>query len=166
TSPIRRYCDLKIHRLLKQALKEAKDQDVSEKIKSTFTKELEGQAQFISAREQNSVQAERRIQDIKTARFLKKYVGENLTGFVSSVTAFGLFVTLKAFFVEGLVRFQNMEGFWETDEFQLYAKNKRSGYLIQFGDEVEVLLTASHIKTGQVDLQLLSHKGQPFLGRA
>ena len=123
---------------------------------------MENQAGFISAREQNSVKAERKINDIKSARFLKKYVGESLKGSISSVTNFGLFVVLKTFFVEGLVRFQNMEGFWEADEFQLYVKNKKSGYLIQLGDKVEVLVTASHVQTGQVDLQLLSHKGKSF----
>ena len=158
TSPIRRYCDLKIHRLIKQALAGAK---ISES-KTHLIKELEKQARFISNREQNSVKAERQIKDIKTARFLKKYVGENLTGYVSSITAFGLFITLKSFFVEGLARFQDMRGFWEVDEFQLYAKNKRSGYLIQLGSDVEVLVTASNVKTGQVDLQLLSHKGKQF----
>ncbi|MCZ0933282.1 MAG: ribonuclease R [Oligoflexia bacterium] len=159
TSPIRRYCDLKIHRFIKQALA---GESISNKAKSYFTKELEKQAGFISAREQNSVQAERKIKDIKSARFLKKYVGENLIGSISSVTNFGLFIALKTFFVEGLVRYQDMEGFWEADEFQLYARNKTSGYLIQLGDEVEVLVTASHIQTGQVDLRLLSHKGKEF----
>ena len=213
TSPIRRYCDLEIHRLIKQALanspnerheletselqpllykssslqSESSSRDLSDlqsqsfprkressskkskqswhgskQVKAHLEKELEREASFISAREQNSVQAERKIKDIKSARFLKKYVGENLEGSISSVTGFGLFIALKTFFVEGLVRYQDMEGFWEADEFQLYAKNKSSGYLIQLGDGVEVLITASHIQTGQVDLKLLSHKGKAF----
>ena len=162
TSPIRRYCDLSIHRLIKQALKEESAPYPLQK--SSFgKKELEKKAGLISAKEQNSVQAERRIKDIKTARFLEKYVGEKLIGSVSSVTSFGLFITLKAFFVEGLVRYQNIKGFWESDEFQLFVRNKNSGYRIQFGDEVEVLITACHIKTGQVDLKLLKHKGKDFL---
>ena len=171
TSPIRRYCDLQIHRLIKQALAGDSPQklspyerkaDMKKDLKPYFEKDLEQKAGFISAREQNSVKAERRIKDIKSARFLKKYVGESLEGSVSSVTGFGLFISLKAFFVEGLVRYQDMRGFWEADEFQLFAKNKHSSYRIQLGDEVEVLVTACHSQTGQVDFKLLSHKGKVF----
>ncbi|MCY4322013.1 MAG: ribonuclease R [Bdellovibrionaceae bacterium] len=177
TSPIRRYCDLQIHRLIKKALGEGKAQNnlnikfqvkkklklsTKDSVKNYFIKELDKQASFISSREQNSVKAERKIKDIKSARFLKKYIGENLKGSVSSITNFGLFISLNTFFVEGLVRYQDMKGFWEIDEFQIYAKNKRSGYLIQLGDEVEVLVTACNVQTGQIDLQLLSHKGKVF----
>ena len=160
TSPIRRYCDLQIHRLIKQALEK---KYYSQKIKAHFEKELNQKAEFISAKEQNSVKAERKLKDIKSARFLKKYVGDSLEGLVSSVTNFGLFISLKTFFVEGLARYQDIQGFWEMDEFQLFVKNKRTGYMIQLGDEVEVLVTASHIQTGQVDLQLLSHQGKPIV---
>ena len=180
TSPIRRYCDLTIHRLLKQALvkEDGKNRadlfEFSEKkiklrseahlnkLKPRFEEELEQKAGFISAREQNSVKAERKVKDIKSARFLKKYVGESLEGSVSSITGFGLFISLKTFFVEGLVRYQDMRGFWEADEFQLFAKNQKSGYLIQLGDEVEVLVVASNIQTGQADFKLISHKGRFF----
>ena len=174
TSPIRRYCDLQIHRFIRQALKQKSSQNpipISEKkskmnyvkkIKTSTEKELEHQAECISAREQNSVKAERRVKDIKSARFLKQYVGENLKGSVSSVTNFGLFISLKTFFVEGLVRYQDIRGFWEVDEFLLYAKNKKTSYKIQLGDEVEVLVTASNIQTGQLDFKLISHKGKSF----
>ncbi len=152
TSPIRRYCDLVIHRQVKQALsKNFKSGPVSQKA-------MEKIAQFISQKEQNSVKAERRVRDIKTARFLKKHVGESFSGYVSSISSFGLFVTLKPFFVEALVRFQDIRGFWETDEFYLSARNKKTSYRIQFGDEVKVLITASNVLTGKVDGKLLTHK--------
>ena len=153
TSPIRRYCDMVIHRLIKKALSGNSSSCLS-------LKELEKQAEVISQKEQNSVKAERQIKDIKKARFLKQYVGQNFSGYVSAISSFGLFVMLKPFEVEGLVRFQDLKGNWETDEFQLIARNKRSAYQIQFGDEVKVLITASRVLTGQVDLQLLSHKGR------
>ena len=153
TSPIRRYCDLLIHRLIKRALSNSGD------VKPVFSqKEMEKKAVFISQKEQNSVKAERRITDIKKARFLKQHVGKSFSGYVSSISSFGLFVTLRNFEAEGLIRFQDLPGFWETDEFQLYAKNKRNAYQIRFGDEVEVLICASNVSTGNVDMRLLSHK--------
>ena len=153
TSPIRRYCDLVIHRLIKKALSGHSSSNLP-------LEELEKQAKFISQREQNSVKAERQIKDIKKARFLKQYVGQSFSGYVSSISSFGLFVMLKPFEVEGLVRFQDLKGIWEIDEFQLIARNKRSAYQIYFGDEVKALITASHVLTGQVDLKLLSHKAR------
>ena len=157
TSPIRRYNDLEIHRLVKKAL----DRPSSQAQTSSSSKEkLEKKAAWLSAREQKSVKAERRIKDIKSARFLKPYVGECFSGSVSSITPFGIFVTLKDFFVEGLIRFQDMKGFWEMDETSLFVKKRQTKFKIQFGDPVEVLIQASRIHTGQVDLKLLSHKGK------
>lgn len=153
TSPIRRYCDLMIHRLIKKSLSKNSKNFLSQK-------QLEELANFISQREQNSVKAERRIKDIKKARFAEKYIGQSFSAEISSISSFGLFVTLKKFDVEGLVRFQDLSGFWEVDEFQLCARNKRSRYKILFADEVEVLISASHVETGKLDFQLLSHKGR------
>ena len=215
TSPIRRYCDLFIHRLIKQALAFAGEegdsgQPFSKKLKGkssakaqkmfrdkedspsaqkkfkgeegsssstktqkkfkseggekSFTllsqKEIERKASYISEKEQNSVKAERRIKDIKIARFAKKYVGQEFSGYVSSVSSFGLFVALRLFPAEGLIRFQDLKGFWERDDLELSAVNKKSGYRIQFGDELKVLITASNTLTGKIDFKLLSHKGR------
>lgn len=155
TSPIRRYCDLLIHRLIKKALSQDSPAFLSQK-------ELEKQAKLISAREQNSVKAERRLKDIKRARFLQKHLGEKFSGYVSSVSSFGLFITLRQFDVEGLVRFQDLRGFWEADELGLFAKNRHSSYRIHFGDEAEVLVVKSDASTGKVDFRLLGHKGRKF----
>ena len=155
TSPIRRYSDLMIHRMIKQALSQEPKALLSQK-------EIESRARFISQKEQNSVKAERQIKDIKKARFLKKYIGHSFSGYVSSISSFGLFVNLKQFDIEGLVRFRDLNGFWETDEFQLSAFNRRTAYHIQFGDKVKVLLIASNITTGNIDLKLTSHKERSF----
>ena len=151
TSPIRRYCDLVIHRLINQALLKNPQLRFSQK-------ELEKQALIISQREQNSVKAERQIKDIKKARFLKKYIGQKFSGYVSSICSFGLFITIKQFDAEGLVRFRDLQGFWELDEFQLSVRNKNSAYRILFGDEVKILIIASNVTTGNVDFKLISHK--------
>ena len=150
TSPIRRYCDLIIHYLIKQALSANKS--------PLPKKELESRAEWISQKEQNSVQAERQVLDIKKARFLEKHKGEDFSGCVSSICSFGFFVALSPFDVEGLVRFKDFKGFWEPDEFQLSAVNRKTGAKIRLGDPVRVLITQTDCLAGKIDLKLLNHK--------
>lgn len=152
TSPIRRYCDLMIHRLLKKA--------IFEKIspKNINRKELETQGVFISEREQAAVKAERQVYDIKKARFLKNRLGENFEGTVSSVTSFGLFITLKDYDIEGLVRFKDLPGHWILDEVYLRAVASRSRYSINFGDDVKVRLDSVDEINGRIDFHFLKHK--------
>ena len=193
TSPIRRYCDLDVHRRVKQVLarrnsavlkgssgssdggkaptgkglvktvlsknKYIAQEELNGESLSLFKKHIEKQAGFISEREYNSVCAERRIKDIKKARFLKKYVGHSFSAYVSSITNFGLFITLRQFPAEGLVRFRDLKGFWETDELGLRVRNKISSYQIHFGDDVKILIIKSNVVTGNVDFKLLEHKG-------
>ena len=186
TSPIRRYSDLLIHRLVKKTLdhkvqltpshkegegfaldqmtqkKKRKNQKFKSKAllvnkQKRTQEELEKKASWLSAREQKSVKAERRIKDIKLARYLKSHVGETCLGFVSSVVPFGMFITLEDFFVEGLVRFQDMKGYWELDELGLRVVNRKTNYQIKFGDSVEVLIKSACSETGQIDLKLERH---------
>ena len=152
TSPIRRYCDLMIHRFLKQALRE--------ELLSENKKDLEAKGAFISGREQASVKAERQVYDIKKARFLKNRLGEDSEGTVSSVTSFGLFIALKEYDIEGLVRFKDLPGHWIGDEMRLRAVANRSHYSINFGDEVSVRLASVDEINGRIDFQLLTHKNQ------
>ena len=151
TSPIRRYCDLTVHRLVRRALTEGKKGRPSEK-------ELEEQAVWISAREQNAVKAERKVSDIKKARFLKPHIGEEFDGVISSVTSFGLFIALEKFDIEGLTRFRDLPGRWIFDPDNLSAERKPGRYRLRFGDPVRIKVTAVNTAGGSVDFQILSHK--------
>ena len=151
TSPIRRYCDLMIHRLLKKSLK---GEPVVQR-----AKELNEKSVFISEREQASVKAERSLLDIKKARFLKNRLGECFEGCISSVTSFGLFIALESYDIEGLVRFRDLPGHWVWDEVHMRAVAHQSHYAIQFGDEVSVRLASVDELSGRIDFELLTHKG-------
>ena len=152
TSPIRRYCDLTIHRLVRRALNSTqKDLFPSEKT-------LDKQARRISEREQITVKAERKVTDIKKARFLKPHIGEEFDGIISSVTSFGLFIALDTFDVEGLVRFRDLPGHWIFDEANLRAESKRSRYSMRFGDAVRIRVITANTETGSIDFKLISHK--------
>ena len=174
TSPIRRYCDLMVHRELKRALAADKlqappDSAAGRRRAPRFgslpgaapsKKELEEKSALISVREQAAVKAEREVCDIKKARFLKGRLGEEFEGTISSVTSFGFFIALKDYDIEGLVRFRDLPGHWIWDEERLRASAGRSGYAVCFGDEARVRLTAADEINGKIDFQFLTHKGK------
>lgn len=151
TSPIRRYPDLIVHRLIKSVVvprgayrRKAQEQ-------------LESAGVFLSACEQRSVKAERQIHSIKKARFMQKFLGQEYDGVISSVTKFGIFVLLRQFDVDGLVRAEELgkEGF-EFDEEKLTLTSRRSGFTYGLGDPVRVQVLASDYQTGRIDFGLAS----------
>ena len=154
TSPIRRYSDLIVHRILKKTLK--KDNGPASR------RELETTAQFLSQCEQRSVKAERFIENIKKARFMAKYVGEEFAGVISSVTKFGFFVTLSEYSVDGLIHINNLGGRWRFHPSQLLLKAYPSGYTFHQGDEVFVRVAMSNVEEGQIDFELVEHKYKKF----
>ena len=157
TSPIRRYSDLVVHRILKNVLKKSNH--------SVSDRELETTAQFLSQCEQRSVKAERLIESIKKARFMTKYIGEEFSGTISSVTKFGLFITLDEYSVDGLVHIRNLGGRWRFHPSQLLLKAYPSGYTFCQGDEVSVRISMSNVEEGQIDFELVEHKYKKFYQR-
>ncbi len=155
TSPIRRYCDLMIHRFIKKVLNKSDQPSLEEK-------DIENKSLLISGREQNSVKAERQVKDIKKARFLSLHLGKNFSGVISSVTSFGIFISLDEFDIEGLVRLKDLPEHWIADEVHLSITAKRSGYTMKCGDKVEIQVVATNPLTGHIDFQLLSHQDQPL----
>jgi ribonuclease R len=149
TSPIRRYPDLIVHRLLKsQIMARSSYRQIAEE-------ELQTSATMLSACEQRSVKAERLFQSIKKARFMQKFIGEEFEGLISSVTKFGVFVLLRKFEVDGLVRSENLsKEKLEFDEESLTLTGVRSGMKFQIGDLLTVRVDAADPESGQVDFGL------------
>ena len=155
TSPIRRYSDLIVHRILKQALGISK--------KSFLSKdELETKAQLLSQCEQRSVKAERHIENIKKARFMEKHLRDEFLGMIASVTKFGFFVTLKQFDVDGLIHLDSLGGRWLFDPSQLLLRSRSSGYTFRQGEDVRIRVVNVSIEQGRIDFELLEHKGSVF----
>ncbi len=149
TSPIRRYPDLIIHRLIKsQILPNSRYQLMSEE-------DLATAGTWLSATEQTAAKAERQIQAIKKARFLRKSLGETFDGMISSVTKFGVFVLLRQFNIDGLIRLDDLgpEKF-EFDEENLTLSAKRSGLTYKMGDEVKVVVSLVDVENGQINFVL------------
>ena len=150
TSPIRRYSDLMVHRILKQKLGILKAVSVNRK-------ELESKAKQISECEQRSVKAEREIENIKKARFMKSFLGEELKGSISSITRFGFFVTLKRYDVDGLVSVDSLSGKWVFDPVQLLLRGRFSKYVFRQGDEVLIQVISANEENGRIDFRLQKH---------
>ena len=113
TSPIRRYPDLFIHRIISKYLKY--DYTMSEKQVEFYNKVAENDAKQSSDREKIATQVERDSIDIKKAEYMSKKIGEQYEGIISGVTQFGVFVELENT-VEGLIRFENLgDEYYEYD---------------------------------------------------
>ena len=150
TSPIRRYSDLIVHRILKAGL--------NGQVPPYSKEQLASIASMTSAGEQRSVKAERQVKDIKKARFIKKYLGQEMEGIISSITKFGFFVKLRLYDIEGLIRLNQLKGHWFFDPKRLQLKCKKTGKSLQIGDSTRIQIISSNIDTGQINFELIRHK--------
>lgn len=148
TSPIRRYPDLIVHRLLKNTIGIAGYRLMADE-------DVQTAGTWLSACEQRSAKSERQIQAIKKARFMKRLVGQTFDGMISSVTKFGVFVLLREYNIDGLIRLDDLGGDnWEFDEEHLRLVAKRSGASYNLGDRVRVTVNSTDIEQGQVNFLL------------
>lgn len=146
TSPIRRYPDLMVHRLIRQALFEKPSE-----------KELERRAAFLdkacahsSETEQAAVETERDTNDLKMTEYMEPFVGEPFDGTVTGVTRFGIFVGLDNG-VEGLARLDMMDEEFEYNEDTLTLRGKLSGDTYSLGMPVRVTLIRADKEKREVD---------------
>ena len=149
TSPIRRYPDLIAHRIIKSQLYP------KYKSMAMTDEELASASTMLSACEQRSTKAERKVVSIKKARFMRKWVGEEFEGIISSVTKFGVFVLLRQFDVDGLVKIERLgNDRFMFDDQNLRLIGSRTGARYSIGDSIRVLVTASDPETGKIDFDL------------
>ena len=149
TSPIRRYPDLTLHRLLKDYLGTP-----NSKVIDSWRKSLPGISIQTSKKELDSVDCERDVEKMKKAEYMMDHIGEVYTGVISGIMDFGFFVMLDNT-VEGLVRLDSLKG-----DYYLYNKNrymiigKNKGKMYTYGDVVKVEVIAASKDTSQVDFVL------------
>lgn len=136
TSPIRRYPDLFIHRIISKYLKN--DYTMSEKQVEFYNKVAENDAKQSSDREKIATQVERDSIDIKKAEYMSKKIGEQYEGIISGVTQFGVFVELENT-VEGLIRFENLgDEYYEYDADHKILIGERTKETFKIGDKINI----------------------------
>lgn len=149
TSPIRRYPDLVVHRLCAARFADGApvDRDTAAVLPEA--------ARLASERERIAVAAERDSVELKKVEFMERHLGDVFHGTISSVTAFGFFVLLDAFFIEGLVHVSSLEDdyyVYVEDQYTLVGENRRRRF--QLGDRLRVQVAAVSLATRKIELVL------------
>jgi len=148
TSPIRRYPDLIVHRLLREYFFKG---NTAKKTVNHYDAIMGDIAQQSSKTERNAISLERDVLDMKKAEYMSNYIGETFEGHVSSVTSFGVYVALPNT-IEGLVHITALDDdyyFFNEDLLMLIGKHKRNIY--RMGDTVKVKVDSVNVFDGQVD---------------
>ncbi len=151
TSPIRRYPDLMVHRILKESLNGV----ISPKRLEALTGKTQSAAVQSSEKEIKAMEAEREIEDIKKAEFMQNFVGEVWEAVVSWVTSFGVFVEFDNT-AEGLARYAEMDDdYYIFDPDNLCAVGERTKNTYKIGTKVLALIERSSPETGEIDVKIL-----------
>ena len=152
TSPIRRYPDLMVHRLLREYLYNG---NINNQVINYWESNLDYIANNCSLREQAAVEAEREVDDMKEAEYMESHIGEIFEGQISGVTSFGMFVELPNM-IEGLVHTNTLEGDYFNyipELFALVGQNTKKTY--RLGDKVRVKCIAASKEEKTIDFIIL-----------
>ncbi|MGM9971033.1 MAG: ribonuclease R [Anaeroplasmataceae bacterium] len=149
TSPIRRYPDLMVHRLLKKLMLHPSNNFDNDII--YYQAILPDICEQCSIQERKSVECEREVNDMLSTMYMSKYIGNSYNGIVSSITKFGMYVTLENG-IEGLVHISNMNGYYVYNEKQMTLVGQN--HLYKIGDHVRIVVYNTNKKERTIDFVL------------
>ena len=147
TSPIRRYADLVVHRLL---------QDKLDNKQKNYGNKLNEISEHISAQERKAIDSERESNKFFQAKYLQDKVGEEFVGTISGLADFGIFVRINDNFCEGMITMQSLPNdnyYFDNDKFQIVGR--RNDSVFNFGDQVKIKVIGVNMLKKQVDLELV-----------
>lgn len=153
TSPIRRYPDLFIHRIISKYLEN--DYMVNDFWIKKYEKRAEKRAENCSERERTATKVEREAEDIKKAEYMENKIGEEYEGIISSITNFGIFVELENT-IEGLIRYETL-----GDEYFIYNEERReaigehSNKIYKIGDKVKIRVADANKALRRIDFEIV-----------
>ena len=148
TSPIRRYPDLLVHRMIRDYDDKAMDKA------DHFANLIPEIATQTSSLERRAIDAERIVEAMKKAEYMEEYVGEELEGVVASVVKFGMFVELPNT-IEGLIHVTTLPEYYHFNERTLTLQGEKSGKVFRVGQQIKVKLIRSDKETGDIDFDYL-----------
>lgn len=148
TSPIRRYPDLLVHRMIREYT-----QVTDEKIEH-FRQVIPELATSSSTLERRAIDAERVVEAMKKAEYMEEYVGEEFEGVVSSVVKFGLFIELPNT-IEGLIHITTLPEFYNYNERTMTLQGEKSGKVFRVGQPIKIKLVRADKETGDIDFEYL-----------
>ncbi len=152
TSPIRRYPDLIVHRLIRKYLI---DKSMNDKQIRHWEEVLPEIADHTSTRERRAIDAERDTDDLKKSEYMIQHVGEVYTGIISSVANFGMFVELENT-IEGMVHISNLtDDYYNFDERSMAIIGERQAKVFRIGDKVEVKVINVNVDERMIDFQIV-----------
>ena len=156
TSPIRRYPDMMVHRLLERYLDGGR---------SVQVQKLEEQCKHSSEMEQLAANAERASIKYKQVEYMQAHLGENYSGIISGVTEWGLYVEINDNLCEGLVPMRDLaDDFYDFDEKNHCLVGRRHNHRYRLGDNVDVKVARADLEKKQLDFVLLDDKGMALKG--
>ena len=152
TSPIRRYPDLFIHRVISKYLED--NYDVKNEVVENFEAKAESCAKISSEREKIATNVEREAEDLKKAEYMESRIGEEYQGIVSSITSFGMYVELENT-IEGLIRFEDL-----GDEYFIYNEERKiligekTNKTYKIGDKVKIRVKKASKALREIDFEI------------
>ncbi len=152
TSPIRRYPDLTVHRIIRDLFTHT----MSKKRAQMWTSKLENIAQHSSETERNAMDAERDLYKILTAKMLMEKQNSLLHGYISGITGSGLFVEIEDFFIDGFLAFEDIPNdYFYSDTVRHIAIGKRTGRTFKIGQKLNIQITNIERFTGNIKLAMI-----------
>ena len=150
TSPIRRYSDLTIHRILTDYLFKKESTKIIKKRYSKFVVEA---SKHITETEKRAMLIERNTADCYKAEYMKNHIGEQFYGVITSIIKNGMFVTLPNT-VEGFVRIESLKGNYQYDQLTKLVDLK-TGHSYKIGQNISVTCTTSNVNSGKIDFEII-----------
>ena len=151
TSPIRRYPDTTVHRLLRTYLF---NNDMEKSTLKHWEEKLVFVAEHSSAKERSSIECEREVDDMKMAEYMEDHIGEEFTGMISTITNFGFFVELDNM-IEGLVRITDLNGYYNYLEESQILIDEKTHNMYKLGDKVVVKVVRASKEEKEIDFQII-----------
>ncbi|HSU66688.1 MAG TPA: RNB domain-containing ribonuclease, partial [Tepidisphaeraceae bacterium] len=168
TSPIRRYADLTIHRLLDAyfaagggATRGGRKKPKIDPESVPSFEDLVELGRHLSFTERRADDAERELRQVKVLELLQKRIGEEFSGVVTGITNFGIFIQIQTFLIDGLIRYEDlMDDWWDVDEKSGQIRGQRSGTVIRIGDLAKVIVVRVEMARRELDLAITQLSGR------